>query len=76
MNQWVEMGLTPDVIAGTVEYMRKNHLTIGGPQSVTNIARDRMGAQTDAPTIPKLTPEVLAGINRNGQGHNGNGHNT
>lgn len=66
--EWKKLGLTPDVISGTVEYMRKEGLTIKSPTSVTGTARDRMGAVPDAPTIPKLTAAVLEGLN--GNGHN------
>jgi len=40
LNEWYDLGLRRETIQAAVEVMRKDGLTIGGPQSITKTARD------------------------------------
>lgn len=48
VSEWYELGFSPDRIQRAVLKMRQDGLTIGGPESITKIARDLAEANTYA----------------------------
>lgn len=45
LNEWASLKFTPELVQAAVEKMRRDNLTISGPQSITKVARSIMALQ-------------------------------
>jgi len=49
LQMWRDTGITSEIVKMTIERMRKDELTIAGPQSITNTARDTIAKKATSP---------------------------